>query len=161
MNPPIKKLKRDSFLWGAAYVSGWVTSALSALSFFTCLITAPNDIGTLFVFLLCLGVGWLGVERSKKGKEKINAILKPVAPPDISVQLLHVAQEHKGRITTAEATLALGSEFEVVKQELDALASQGACQVTVGEKGIICTISPSLKMLSIRKTGACKNSCGF
>jgi len=64
---------------------------------------------------------------------------------DISLQLLDAAMAHKGRITAAEASLELSINFEVVKREFEALASQGACQVTVGEKGIIVYYFPEFE----------------
>lgn len=145
MNQSIEKLKRDNFLWSVASVLGWAGSVLSALSFFTCLIADPNDIGSLFVLLLLLGIGCLTVYQSRKGKEKINAILKPLAPPDIGNQILSVAHEHKGKVTAAETALVCRIPYEMAEKELERLTSQGACQVRVGEKGIIVYYFPEFE----------------
>jgi len=64
---------------------------------------------------------------------------------DISVRLFHAAMVHKGRITAAEAALDLRLPYEEVQGELENLASQGACQVTVGERGIIVYYFPEFE----------------
>ncbi|ACF13522.1 hypothetical protein Ctha_1058 [Chloroherpeton thalassium ATCC 35110] len=69
----------------------------------------------------------------------------PLQNMDISIRLLHAAMAYKGRITAAEAAAGLYIPYEEAQQELEELASQGACQVTVGERGILVYYFPEFE----------------
>lgn len=75
---------------------------------------------------IATAVGYAIFSRSKNEKPEGKPIFN---------QILRIAKEHKGRITTAEVLAETSLDLEEVKKALDELAYAGACQLIVGEKG--------------------------
>ena len=65
-------------------------------------------------------------------------MLRRIVPPSLLRTLvLRTAKAQKGRVTPAEVAAATALPYQDAKSELERLAAGGACQVVVGEGGLV------------------------
>jgi hypothetical protein len=68
-----------------------------------------------------------------------------------STMVIQVAQKHRGRVTASEIAAASTLTFDEAKAELDRLAKAGACEVIVGDAGIMVFRFPEFESPTFKK----------
>jgi len=70
---------------------------------------------------------------------------RPKTHSHLSSRIIKVAHSYKGRVTPTEVAFKLDIPFKLAKEELENLADQGACRVSVGEAGMIVYYFPEFE----------------
>jgi hypothetical protein len=78
--------------------------------------------------IICAGAGAMLVRAARRA---------PAGAVPRASEIIRVAQKHGGRITAAEVAADTTIPFDEAKGELDRLAKAGACEVVVGDAGIL------------------------
>jgi hypothetical protein len=68
-----------------------------------------------------------------------------------STTVIRAAQKHAGRITAAEVAADTTLTFEEAKAELDRLSKAGACEIVVGDAGILVYRFPEFENAANKK----------
>lgn len=106
-----------------------------------------GQVGELFSNLTVaglFGVGGAALVRSAKNDDKrrlaahaSGVAMLPAGQLPVEALVLRAARASGGRITPAEVAAATALPYTEAKAELDRLAEAGACQVVVGEGGLV------------------------